>query len=99
MFSQGYDLGHADLAIGKACSSLAERCLNMAEEGVRFLPCLPATSPDAILPTMFTVSEEDAAAIRTTFEKKGAIMAQTASVGGRGERHDRGADANRSERG
>jgi polysaccharide biosynthesis/export protein len=25
----------------KACSSLAERCLNMAEEGVRFLPRLP----------------------------------------------------------
>jgi hypothetical protein len=27
-------------AMRKACSSLVERCLNMAEEGVRFLPRL-----------------------------------------------------------
>ena len=37
--------GDPDLAMRKACSSLAERCLNMADEGVRFLPRLPAAVP------------------------------------------------------
>jgi hypothetical protein len=44
----------------------------------RFLPssaALLATSPGAILPTMFMVSGEDAAAIRTIFEKEGELSA------------------------
>jgi hypothetical protein len=36
---------------------------------------LPAVVFVAILPTMFMVSEEDAAAIRTTFEQEGELSA------------------------
>jgi hypothetical protein len=36
---------------------------------------LPAVTPVAILPRMFIVSEEDAAAIRATFDKDGELSA------------------------
>ena len=38
-------------------------------------PGLSVVTPVAILPTMFMVSEEDAAAIRTTFENEGELSA------------------------
>ncbi len=38
----GLCLARRDFGILQACSSLAERCRNMTEEGVRFLPRLPS---------------------------------------------------------